>query len=88
MYQSWAETGGGSGMSAAEEHALYESAFEAVKQLPPGVYSPDGVVRRVKQRYRYTVVAAIWRMVDQDLARLTPTSRVRILPPKEGGSND
>ena len=83
MYQSLAEMGGGSGMTAAEESALYDEAFEAVKRLPPGVYSPDGVVRRVKQRYRYTVMAAIWRMVDQGLARFTPTSRVRILPPKE-----
>ena len=83
MYQSWAEMGGSSGMSVAEESALYDEAFEAVKQLPPGVYSPGGVVRRVKQRYQYTVMAAIWRMVDQGLARFTPTSRVRILPPKE-----
>ena len=88
MYQGWAEMGGGSRMSAAEEHALYESAFEAVKKLPPGVYTPRGIVRRAKQRYRYTVVAAIWRMVDQGLARFTPTHRVRILPPKEEGAND
>jgi len=83
MYQSLAEMGGGSGMSIAEESALYDEAFEAVKILPPGVYTPDGVVRRVKQRYRYTVMAAIWSMVDVGLARFTPTYRVRILPPKE-----
>ena len=83
MYQSWAEMGGGSGMSAAEEHALYEGAFEVVKQLPPRVYSPDGVARRVSQFPRYTVMAAIWRMIDKGLARFTPTHRVWILPPKE-----
>ena len=87
MYQSLAEMGGGSGMSIAEESALYDEAFEAVKRLPPGVYTPDGVVRRVKQRYRYTVMAAIWRMIDAGLAELTPMSCVRILPSKEE-SND
>jgi hypothetical protein len=83
MYQSWAEMGGGSGMSAAEEHALYEGAFESVKQLPPGVYSPDKLARRVSGSPRYTVMAAVWRMIDRGLAELTPASRVRILPPKE-----
>ena len=87
MYQSWAEMGGGSGMSAAEEHALYEGAFEVVKQLPPRVYSPDGVARRVPQFPRYTVMAAIWRMVDKGLAKITPASRVKILPLKEESSD-
>src|SRR3972149_8617486 len=30
MYQSWAEMGGSSGMSVAEESALYDESFEAV----------------------------------------------------------
>jgi len=86
MYQSWAEMGGGN-IDVAKEHALYEGAFEAMKQLPPGVYTSRGLARRLSQFPRFTVMAAVWRMVDRGLARLTPTSRVRILPPKEE-SND
>ena len=83
MYQGWAEMGGGN-IDVAKEHALYEGAFEAMKQLPPGVYSPDELVRRLPQiRSRYTIVAAVWRMIDHGLVELTPANCVKILPPKE-----
>src|SRR3972149_11758381 len=72
MYQGWAEMGGGN-IDVAKEHALYEGAFEAMKQLPPGVYSPDELVRRLPQiRSRYTIVAGGWRMNDHGLVELTP----------------
>jgi hypothetical protein len=82
MYQSWAEMGGGN-IDVAKEHALYEGAFEAMKQLPPGVYSPEKLARKVSQFPQYTVIAAIWRMVVDELAEFTPAKCVKILPPKE-----
>jgi len=79
---------GGSRISAAEEAKLYDGAFEAVKQLPPGVYSPSKLAGKVPQFPRYTVMAAAWRMIDRGLAEMTPSFCLKILALDLGAGED
>lgn len=80
MYRNPREMIGGR-ISASEEAALYEGAFEAVKNLPPGIYTPEELARRVPNFPRYTVMASAWRMVDRGLAEFTPHFELKILDP-------